>query len=91
MRRSQSKIHKIQNPQSDSLSEGNPSLGHVVRADFHLHLVAGKDADEELAHLAADVGHDFLAVFQAHLEAADVEAVASQIIPTDEENDEDDD
>src|SRR5689334_11528036 len=51
-----------------SLPEGDPSLGHVVRADFHLHLVSRQDADEELPHLAAYVGHDLLAILQFHFE-----------------------
>jgi hypothetical protein len=44
------------------------SLGHVVGAEFDGHLVAREDPDEELAHLSADVGEDFLPVLEPDAE-----------------------
>ena len=40
----------------------------VVGGEFHLHLVAGKDADVVHAHLSGDVGQDFVPVVERDLE-----------------------
>ena len=40
----------------------NASLGHVVGTQFDSDFVAGKNADEKLPHLAADVCKDHLIV-----------------------------
>ena len=42
--------------------------GEVVGSEFHLHLVAGEDADVVHAHLAGDVGQDFVPVVERDLE-----------------------
>lgn len=46
------------------MPEDNPAFGEVVRRHFNLNFVPRGDADEVLAHLATDVGKDFMAVFK---------------------------
>uniref|UniRef100_A0A0N4Z8I8 LigA n=1 Tax=Parastrongyloides trichosuri TaxID=131310 RepID=A0A0N4Z8I8_PARTI len=43
---------------------GDTALGQVVRGHFDQDLVAGEDADVVLAHLAGDMGDDFVPIFQ---------------------------
>ena len=43
----------------------NPTFCHVVWTHLHRDLVTRKDPDEELAHLAADIGEDLLVVLDA--------------------------
>src|SRR6056297_1302542 len=46
----------------------DPTPGEVVGGEFHLHLVAGEDADVVHAHLAGDVRQDFVPVVERDLE-----------------------
>ena len=46
------------------LAEGDARLGQVVGGHFDVDLVADADADEVFAHLAGNVGEDFMAVGQ---------------------------
>jgi len=50
------------------VSKHDAALGEVVRAHLYLHLVAGEDLDVVHAHLAGDVGGDFVSVFQLYAE-----------------------
>ena len=45
--------------------------GEVVGGEFHLHLVAGENADVVHAHLSGDVGQDFVPVVERDLEHGD--------------------
>jgi hypothetical protein len=47
----------------------DPAFGQIVGGHFNLHAVAGENADEIFAHLAADLRqHDVLAVIQTDTE-----------------------
>ena len=48
------------------VAEHDAALGQVVGRQLQAHQVAGDDADVVLAHLAAGVGHQFVAVVQDH-------------------------
>ena len=53
------------------LPKHDSAAGQIVGGKLHLHLVAGQNADEVLAHLAGDVAEDFArgaALLQAELE-----------------------
>src|SRR5438270_12544740 len=45
------------------------ALGQVVGSHLHRHRITGEDADVVLAHLARDVGGDYVAVLQLHPES----------------------
>ena len=47
---------------------GDARLLHVVRGDLDFDAVADDEADEALAHLAGDVGQEFMAVGHLHAE-----------------------
>lgn len=57
---------RFRNPRkkSGTVPENNSSLGEVVGGHFHLHLITGGNTNEMLAHLATDMGKDFVPVFQ---------------------------
>ena len=46
---------------------GDAPLAKVVRGDFDRHLVANRDFNEKLPHLAGDVGEHFVPVVQLDL------------------------
>jgi hypothetical protein len=48
------------------VAEGDTALGQVVRREFERHLVTRQDADVVLAHLAAAVGDQLMAVVERH-------------------------
>ena len=45
-------------------AERDSALGEVVGRHFHVHAVAGEDADAVLAHLAGGVGEHFVVIVQ---------------------------
>jgi len=47
---------------------GDAPAGEIVGSEFDLDLVTGKDADVVHAHLAGDMGKDFVTVFEFHSE-----------------------
>src|SRR5207253_1841990 len=53
---------------SSTLSVGDSTPGEVVGRQFHLHLVARKDADVVLSHLPGDLRQHFMPVFQLDAE-----------------------
>src|SRR4051794_8435419 len=46
----------------------DPTSSEVVRRELHHHAVLGEDPDVVLAHLAADVGEDLVAIAQLDAE-----------------------
>ena len=46
------------------LPESDSALGHVVWAHFNRDSIAWKNSDEELSHLAADIGQNFVAILK---------------------------
>src|ERR1700704_3189307 len=48
------------------MAERDAPLAQVVGRQLERYVVAGQDADVVLAHLAAGVGHQLVAVFQRH-------------------------
>ena len=46
------------------LSKGNSAFGQIVRREFHFHLVSGQDTNVILPHLARDVRHDDVSIFE---------------------------
>ena len=48
------------------MAEGDARLAEIVGGHLDIHAVADADPDEMLAHLARDVGEDFVAVGQGH-------------------------
>ena len=51
-----------------ALAEANAGFVEVVRGHLDVDFVADGDADKVFAHLAGDVGEDFMAVGQGHPE-----------------------
>ena len=49
-------------------AKDDPRFGHVVGGYLHFHSVAWHNANEILAHLAANMSQNFLAVWQIHAE-----------------------
>ena len=49
-------------------AEGDAGLGHIVGGDLDTDAVAYDEADEALAHLAGDVGQEFMAIGHLHSE-----------------------
>jgi hypothetical protein len=50
------------------VAERNPRFAEVVGGHLDIHPVADADADEVFAHLAGDVGEDFVAVGESDTE-----------------------
>ena len=48
------------------MAERDARLAEVVRGHLDIHAINNTDADEMLAHLAGDVGEDFMAVGEGH-------------------------
>lgn len=48
------------------MAEGDARLPEIVGRHLHIHAITHADADEMLAHLARDVGQDFVTVGQGH-------------------------
>jgi hypothetical protein len=48
------------------VTEGDARLAEIVRRHLDIHAVAHADADEMLAHLAGDMGKNFVPVGQGH-------------------------
>ena len=54
-------------PRSDLVAIGDAALAKVIGRDLDRHLVADRDLDEELPHLARNVRQHFMPVFELNL------------------------
>lgn len=52
-----------------ALSKGNTSFSQVIGSHLYLNLVAGKNADVVLAHLARDMSNNNVVIFQLYAES----------------------
>jgi hypothetical protein len=55
-------------PAESTVAESDARFAEIVGRHFHVHPVAHADANEILAHLAGDMGQNFMTVGQSHAE-----------------------